>query len=523
VLNLVGLLFLVLVVAGGVSVWQAVRATVAERQAVAARDRAEQEKDRAEQEKDRAEAGFRMARETVDRFFTQVAQSPQLKAPGSEKFRRELLENAKEFYERLIKEQPDVPSARHDLGLAHYRLAAIYGVLGDYAAARTMLKRAVDVLSELAHEHPDVPEYRTDLSDCYELRGRQCLQTGHPEAAEKAFEQARIIFQKLAEEHPETEDYRASLAFVMSSLGNLHLECGKVEAGEVELEQAMSVFIKLTQESPNRSRYRTGLAHLQESLGTAYASTGRSAKAEAILKDAQATYRALLQAYPDSLQGRLLLAGNFMQLGRLYHNNLRLADKAEATHQKALQIYEELAREHPDVLQYASQVGTTYCFLATAAVTAGRLDVALARYDKAIEILGGVVSKGYLLDRTTLYDAQINRAGALVGLGAYVRAIDAAEKLVGLTDLNWQNLYNLGCVFSTASAAAGNDTKLSSTERNRLKSQFADRAIDLLHQALAKGYRNLAEVKTDKDLDPLRARVDFQKLVQELEQMSKNR
>src|SRR5207244_13509948 len=55
-----------LVLAGALCAWQAVRATQAEGRALA-------ERDRAEQEKHRAEAGFRMARDTVDRFVRQVA------------------------------------------------------------------------------------------------------------------------------------------------------------------------------------------------------------------------------------------------------------------------------------------------------------------------------------------------------------------------------------------------------------------------------------------------------------------
>src|SRR5262249_891416 len=42
----------------------------------------EGERIKAEREKDRAEASFKMARDAVDRFFTQVGESPQLKAQG---------------------------------------------------------------------------------------------------------------------------------------------------------------------------------------------------------------------------------------------------------------------------------------------------------------------------------------------------------------------------------------------------------------------------------------------------------
>jgi len=113
-LRIAGAFVVLLVLAAAVSTWQAVRAT---------------------RERDRAEASFRMARDAVDRLFTQVSQSPKLKSQGMEKFRKELLLNAKEFYERFIREHFDASGVRHDLGLAYHRLAEIHRELGDYPAA----------------------------------------------------------------------------------------------------------------------------------------------------------------------------------------------------------------------------------------------------------------------------------------------------------------------------------------------------------------------------------------------------
>jgi hypothetical protein len=39
----------------------------------------------------------------------------------------------------------------------------------------------------------------------------------------------------------------------------------------------------------------------------------------------------------------------------------------------------------------------------------------------------------------------------------------------------------------------------------------------VLREAIQKGYKNVGHIKKDKDLDPLRSRADFQKLVAELE------
>jgi hypothetical protein len=45
----------------------------------------------------------------------------------------------------------------------------------------------------------------------------------------------------------------------------------------------------------------------------------------------------------------------------------------------------------------------------------------------------------------------------------------------------------------------------------------ADRAVDWLKQAVAAGFKDTVQIKKDKDLDALRDRNDFKKLVAELE------
>lgn len=65
---------------------------------------------------------------------------------------------------------------------------------------------------------------------------------------------------------------------------------------------------------------------------------------------------------------------------------------------------------------------------------------------------------------------------------------------------------------------AEKDTQLPAAKRRDLAHSYADRAMALLRQAVAKGYKDAAHLKKDKDLDPLRSRPDFQKLLAELEQ-----
>ena len=70
-------------------------------------------------------------------------------------------------------------------------------------------------------------------------------------------------------------------------------------------------------------------------------------------------------------------------------------------------------------------------------------------------------------------------------------------------------VYDLASICALASAAVKDDAKL--------QDQYAARAVELLRQAFAKGYKEAAHMKKDKDLDALRDREDFKRLVAELE------
>jgi hypothetical protein len=59
--------------------------------------------------------------------------------------------------------------------------------------------------------------------------------------------------------------------------------------------------------------------------------------------------------------------------------------------------------------------------------------------------------------------------------------------------------------------------KLDETQRKLATQFYADAAMELLREAASKGYKDMAQIKNDDALDPLREREDFKKVVTELE------
>jgi hypothetical protein len=105
-----------------------------------------------------------------------------------------------------------------------------------------------------------------------------------------------------------------------------------------------------------------------------------------------------------------------------------------------------------------------------------------------------------------------------VAQGDYLRAVQDVEALGAQEHLRPAAYYNTACVFSRCSAAAAKDSKLSPVQQGALKEQYAGRAMEFLRESVAQGNENLVAFKTDPDLEPLRSREDFKRLVQELEQ-----
>jgi hypothetical protein len=87
------------------------------------------------------------------------------------------------------------------------------------------------------------------------------------------------------------------------------------------------------------------------------------------------------------------------------------------------------------------------------------------------------------------------------------------------------NLYNFGYFYSRCSAVAAKDARLLPAEREKLADQYGRRAVEVLRRAQAAGYfrdaGRLARMKEHKELDPIRDRDDFKRLVAELEAIQK--
>jgi tetratricopeptide (TPR) repeat protein len=292
------------------------------------------------------------------------------------------------------------------------------------------------------------------------------------------------------------------------------------------LRQALDLLQKGGGDGDPDIEYQSLLAKTQMNLGQVETSKGRFDEGETALKEAVRLYRFLVRSRPEAgPEDWQSLARSQALLARVYTQTSRFGE-AEEILQQSLEGFEKLAHDHPDVREFGYDLGQCHKELARNAELGGRLDVALARYDKAIGILDDAVSQGYEAARRVAVLARTWRASTLAEQGNHARATEDAEAVARSDGLTNVNLYNLACLWSRSSAAAGRDDRLSAADRARLKAHHAERAMDFLKKAVTMGHRSPALMRMDHDLDALRDRDDFRKLLAELEaleQVSGNR
>jgi hypothetical protein len=87
-------------------------------------------------------------------------------------------------------------------------------------------------------------------------------------------------------------------------------------------------------------------------------------------------------------------------------------------------------------------------------------------------------------------------------------------------DLGWDppaDAYDAAGFLSGCIPIAVKHQKLDDQQRKESAQFYTDAAMKLLRDAVSKGYKDVAHMKKDTDLDPLRQRDHFQKLVAELQ------
>jgi serine/threonine-protein kinase len=317
--------------------------------------------------KEKANESFRLALEAVNQFFTQVSESPEMKARGLEKLREKLLNQANEFCERLSNEvEGKEPEVQAERARAFHSLGRLYYNSERYDKAETAYQQALDMARKVAAGPRGVTGHRyllaktlSDLGTLYQYR------IDRQDQAVKAYQEAVTIWRELTASHPGNNDFRAGLASVLQSLGTFYHEIGRNGRAEEVNGEALAIIRELLAGQPHVPDYRVVSAGVIYNQGCVYSKTGRNHLAEKAFQQALDIQRKLVTDHPDVPDRRYELINTFRKLGWLYRNTER-NELAEKTCREALSVIRSLAPENPalDSLDDLSALMVAQAYLA---------------------------------------------------------------------------------------------------------------------------------------------------------------
>jgi tetratricopeptide (TPR) repeat protein len=209
----------------------------------------------------------------------------------------------------------------------------------------------------------------------------------------------------------------------------------------------------------------------------------------------------LVAEFPTVPEYRYVLGMLQLNRGRTFLDLSKDPKKALPWCNKAVATQEEVVRQGGGTIG-RGQWGLSVAHQSRAEALSAlqRHPEALKDYDKAVELS----SESGRLGACSI------RAVGLLKAGRMAAAIEEAEKVA--KNARPRVLYNVARVYALASVP----TKANPISPE-LQAKYAERAIALLRQAVAKGYKNVNEMKNDDDLKSLRPRDDFQKLLREMQ------
>jgi serine/threonine-protein kinase len=471
-----------------------------------------------------------------------------------------------ERYARLAADFPAVPDYRQGLAQTHNNLGIVLLDTGHGREAEAEYRQALDLRQRLADDFPTVPAYRQELATSHNNLAGLLMSTGHPQEAEGEYRQALALRQRLADDFPTVPAHRQHLAHSHNYLGALLYSTGRGKEAEVEYLQARALFQRLADDSPAVPAYRQELAHSHNNLGALLQSTGRGKEAGAEYRSALALQQRLAADFPAVPAYRQDLARSHNNLGLLLADTGR-GTEAEGEYRQALALYQRLADDFPAVPAHRYELAKSYGNLGILLTTMGRDREAEGEYRKALALQRRLVADspavpnyhndlaGTLVNLAQFSAGLRDFAGArrlleealphhqaalkanprhpvyrayfrdntrtltdtLLHLGDHAAAAAAADRLAGMAVDPPNDLYKAACFLSRGVPLAEQDGQLPEARRKELAKDYAGRALAALRQAVAKGYKDAALLRKDPDLDPLRTREAFRKLLAELE------
>jgi len=419
-----------------------------------------------------AEANFRKAREAVDEYFTKVSESKLLNVPGLQPLRKDLLESARKYYDQFLRDRGSDRTVRAEAAEAWYRLGYVESEVGTHAESANHFQEAAAMYEALARDHPGEPRYPSKLAMALNHLGNRQYMLGLDSDALRTMQRSVEIRRRVAMENPQVPEYRKELGTGLMNCGYLLERIGRAAESMPLYNEARDLYERLIRDHPDVADYRYRLSGVFRNMGSLHEKSGRIDEAFKAAGNSRDLLEGVVRDHPEDLNFQYSLAWTMGWIGEFYHRRTNRQAEAIPYHRRSIELFERLVRENPGVRTYPLSLANGYCYLGQVLRQVGQEPEAWDVSRKALALFERIDAEGLAKP------------------------------------------YDLACIRALSSdlvRSTGKDP--AAAERSR---RLADQAMEALRQAVNGGYRDLAWIEIDADLDLLRSRDDYKALIAEI-------
>jgi eukaryotic-like serine/threonine-protein kinase len=407
-------------------------------------------------------------------------------------------EAARDIEKKLVEQFPNEPENMRYLAGIHQNLGILLARIGKSAEARVEQQAALELRKKLVAQFPGVPAYLQALA--YSHNSQASLLIGLEKRAEAQAEYgaARDLQKALVKKYPAVPEYQQDLARTHNNLGALLRSLGKLEDARVEYEVARDIRKRLAGQFPVVAAYEQELARTHNSLGILLTVLGKGEDARLEYLAARDAQKKLVERFPAVSTYQVDLGGGYGNYGILIRDDKRPAASLE-WFDLAIRTLQPVLDREPRNVTAKQFLRNSYQDRAKAYDLLKKATEAVKDWDRAVELSPPVEQPRY----------RAGRATSQLQAGMVAEAVAEVEELSKDANSKADQWYDFACVFSVASGKIADKKK-----------EYADRAMELLQKAVKSGYKDAVHMAKDTDLDSLRGREDFKKLMAELEKKS---
>jgi serine/threonine-protein kinase len=460
------------------------------------------------------------------------------------------------FMEELVAADPGNPENLRLLGRSYGMSGMRKLRFAQDSAAEASLKKAVATLEGLCRAAPEDVEGARWLALAYADLGLVHQQTGHHADRVRALGRALALLEVLEDRFPKSRRHRLDRAQCLVQVGVARVDLGWYHEAATFLRAAEDRLSRLSVENPDAVDVRYWLAVAKQGMGRVALARGQTI-AEKLLGDAIAIHEhararplaerdwlelawsyvwlahekldsgrpgdilplhrrlvQVLKAREEQLLTGITLPYQARELARIEGLMGPLLDFARATtaperiaaRRREVQVWESLTGRQPDNPSLRFDVAWSRVRLAEMLEQDSRLVEAGSFIDRALLVLQDLAKsepenlrwrQGLARAREALGRVQARCARSAEARDVAGQAVTIAEELARIEPAY---LYDLACTLSL---------------RGRVSTSEADAAgaISALRRAIAAGFDNDYQLRTDPRLDALRSRSDFPALI----------